>query len=147
MLVHSQLLGQVDIDEHSVLTLAAPLAGLEDCTRFKLFHDEGTDDTSRHVYWMQSLDNPAVTFSLTDPACCGIRYERDLENERDALQRERAEDAVVLVMVYKDVQQATHPALAPLKANLSAPLVINTASRRALQLPGLIVDVCMRRVG
>ncbi len=139
----SSLLGTIEFDDRSALTFVADLAGLEGCRRFQLCHDAGVEPNAPRVWWLQSLDQPDLTFSVTDPANLGVRYVLELSDEQAAaLKLQRAEDAVVLVMVYKDVLAAAHPALAPLKANLVAPLVIDPVARTALQLTGLKADVC-----
>ena len=41
MLFQSNLLGQVTVDENTVLNFPNGLPGFESCQRFKLFHEEG----------------------------------------------------------------------------------------------------------
>jgi len=82
MLFNSSLLGEVDVDENTIITFAHGLAAFENCTRFKLFHD--ADRNNPRVYWLQSLDNPDVLFSVTDPGRLGIRYEVLLSDDEIA---------------------------------------------------------------
>ncbi|MBP8814824.1 MAG: flagellar assembly protein FliW, partial [Laribacter sp.] len=109
----SSLLGTIEFDDRSALTFVADLAGLEGCRRFQLCHDAGVEPNAPRVWWLQSLDQPDLTFSVTDPANLGVRYVLELSDEQAAaLKLQRAGDAGVLVMVYKDVLAAAHPALA-----------------------------------
>ena len=75
MLFQSSLLGPVEVDENTVLHFPAGLPGLEGCTRFKLFHEE--NDNPR-VFWMQSLDDADILFSVVDAQEVAVRYEIEL---------------------------------------------------------------------
>ena len=144
MLFNSSLLGEVDVDENTIITFAHGLAAFENCTRFKLFHD--ADRNSPRVYWLQSLDNPDVLFSVTDPGRLGIRYEVLLtDDEIASLALARPEDAMVLLIVYREVDsQETNPLLAQLRANVRSPLIINLASLRGMQKLNLECDIVFR---
>lgn len=141
MLFQSSLLGPVEVDENTVLHFPAGLPGLEGCTRFKLFHEE--NDNPR-VFWMQSLDDADILFSVVDAQEVAVRYEIELTSaEIDALQLKAADDAAVLVIVYKDGQEQTDP-MGKLRANLRSPLVINLETRVGLQKVGLNCDIVFR---
>ncbi len=147
MLFESNLLGPVEVDESTVVTFAQGLPGFEDCKRFKLFHEEG--DAPR-VFWMQSLDDASVLFSVVDPAEVGVRYEINLNDDEVAeLALEKAEDAAVLIMVYRAPDDAAegenaHPLFhGSLKFNVLGPLVLNLVQQRAMQKTGFKCDVVL----
>lgn len=144
MLFNSSLLGEVDVDENTIITFAHGLPAFENCTRFKLFHD--ADRNNPRVYWLQSLDNPDVLFSVTDPCRLGIRYEVLLSDEEIAtLALARPEDAMVLLIVYRELDsQETNPVLAQLRANVRSPLIINLTTLRGMQKPNLECDIVFR---
>ena len=144
MLFHSSLLGEVEVDENTVITFDAGLPAFENCTRFKLFHDAERNTPS--VFWLQSLDNPDVMFSVTDPAHLGVRYEINLSQEEvDSLALEKQEDAIVLLAVYRDLpENESNLALAQLRANVRNPLIINMVARKALQKINLSCDIVFR---
>lgn len=138
----SSHLGPVEFEEQQVIEFPAGVPAFENCRRFKLFHQ--ADSTHPQIYWLQSLDRPELLFNLTDPAHLGVRYAFDLSaNEADQLQLSQPEDALVMVMVYKDDEAAAPgpAALAALRANLCNPLLINVSRRRALQKTGLSCDI------
>lgn len=141
MLFNSSLLGQVEVDENTIITFEAGLPAFENCTRFKLFHE--ADSNSPSVFWMQSLDNPDVLFSVTDPQKLGIRYEIELsEAEVAALALSRQEDAAILLTIYRELpDDEANPALSQLRANVRNPLIINLATQKALQKTGLACDI------
>ncbi|AQR64341.1 flagellar biosynthesis protein FliW [Aquaspirillum sp. LM1] len=147
MLFQSNLLGQVTVDENTVLNFPLGLPGFESCQRFKLFHEESEQADSPRVFWMQSLDDADVLFSVVAPEEFGVRYEVELSAEEvDALQLANPEDALVLVMIYKGsdaIDENTHPLLKSLSANLRNPLIINSVSLRGLQLGQLQCDMVL----
>ncbi len=130
----SSLLGTVDIDESTIIVFPNGLPALENCTRFKLFHDATAD--SPHVYWMQSLDSPEVLFSITEPVQLGLSYAIELSDEEIAtLDIQSPEEVSVAVIVYQDASANPdpHPFPVSLRANARNPLVINLRARLALQ--------------
>lgn len=141
MLFNSSLLGQVEVDENTIITFEAGLPAFENCTRFKLFHEADSNNPS--VFWMQSLDNPDVLFSVTDPQKLGIRYEIELnQDEVAALALSRQEDAAILLTIYRELPvDEANPALSQLRANVRNPLIINLATQKALQKTGLACDI------
>lgn len=148
MLFTSSLLGEVEVNEATTLHFPHGIPAFENCTRFQLFHDQDKADPS--VFWMQSLDNPDVLFSVVPPTELGLRYEIELgEDDVAALELSRPEDAAILLMVYKAQEQAdeSHPVLAPLRANVRNPLVVNLAARRGLQKGGLECDILFHNRG
>lgn len=141
MLFNSSLLGQVEVDENTIITFEAGLPAFENCTRFKLFHEADSNNPS--VFWMQSLDNPDVLFSVTDPQKLGIRYEIELnQDEVASLALSRQEDAAILLTIYRELpDDEANPALSQLRANVRNPLIINLATQKALQKTGLACDI------
>ena len=141
MLFNSSLLGQVEVDENTIITFEAGLPAFENCTRFKLFHEADSNNPS--VFWMQSLDNPDVLFSVTDPQKLGIRYEIELnQDEVASLALSRQEDAAILLTIYRELpNDEANPALSQLRANVRNPLIINLATQKALQKTGLACDI------
>lgn len=142
MLFTSSLLGEVEVDESTILTFERGISAFEACTRFKLFHD--AESPSPRVHWMQSLDHPDVLFSVVSPSELGLRYEIELTEDESALLRlEDPADLAVLLMVYKGDAPANdgHPLLAPLQANVRNPLLVNLKTRHGVQVTGLACDI------
>ncbi|WP_293764227.1 flagellar assembly protein FliW [uncultured Aquitalea sp.] len=141
MLFNSSQLGAVEVDETTIITFANGIPALENCTRFKLFHD--ADKTQPSVFWLQSLDNPDITISLTTPQALGVRFEVELDDAEVAqLALTNPGEAAILLMLYQEqADDDSHPALGRLSANLRNPLVFNLSSRQALQKTGLVFDI------
>ena len=129
MHIDSPAFGPIDVDTDKIIEFPHGLPGFENCQHFTFVED----GDSGAVLQMQSVDDPAVVFSVTDPKTLGVNYEFALSDEEvSTLALTSAADAAVAVIVRKDNGNGS-PADAGLKANFMAPLVINTVSRRGMQ--------------
>jgi flagellar assembly factor FliW len=148
MKVDSARFGSLEVEDDKVIEFPNGLPGFEHCKRFSLFHEENGHRPI--VYTLQSLDDPAVALPITDPANFGFRYELTLEDpDVDLLDLQSTEEATVAVVLHRtDANPRSRSADARVSANLLAPLVINTRTRRGLQqlIPKVGVDVTIHPV-
>jgi len=137
MIIESPRFGTLHIEPSKIIEFPQGLIGLEQCRRFTLFHPESDADTGPIYFILQSLDDPELAFYITDPEQLRFSYELTLSDEQtDMLQLNDAQDATVAVILSKitDEKDADEEVdKSKLRANLNAPLIINTASRRGLQ--------------
>lgn len=125
MKISSPVVGEIEVSPDRIITFPAGLPGFEACRQFALLHAEGND--APKLFVLQSLDDAEVGFTVTSPDVLGLNYEFTLTDaEVDDLQLTEAADASVLLIVRSDSEKPVH-------ANVMAPLVINTATRRGLQ--------------
>lgn len=116
----------VEINPDTIITFPGGLLGFGESKRYKLFHEEGKPT----VHWLQSVDDPELMVSVTDPANFQFSYEITLSDEESAsLQAKDASDLAVLLVVYRAAEEQG----GKVGANVRAPLVINLASRIGLQ--------------
>lgn len=116
---------EIEIDPQSVITFPLGISPFEQAQRYKLFHEEGKPS----IFWMQSLDDADLLFSVADPDLLKVSYEVTLSEEEQALLQVAAGDELRLaVIVYRD-----DGATEPLKVNTRAPIVLNLSKRLALQ--------------
>ena len=120
-----------DSEAHIVFPLGIP--GFEKNRKFQLFQQH-VDDV---VGYLQSVDDPDLTFSVFAPESLNIFYEFILSDEEQALLKlERAEDVVLLLVAYRQtVEENSEAQGSRINANFMAPLVINIESRLGLQKP------------
>lgn len=124
-----------EFDENSVITFPTGLPGFEKCKRFKLIHE--VDKPT--FFFLQSLDDPAVLFSLGDPALLNLSYEVTLwDAEQKLLDSGPGDELVLVVIVYTDEKAKFKPA--SIKANMFAPIVLNITKRRGLQKVLQVLD-------
>jgi len=122
MEVRTTRFGTVSINEDRVLTLPKGMLGFGSCTRFCLL--EPADDAC--FFWLQSLDDPALAFVVTDPNFFVPEYSVPIRPEQMAeLGIPQLADAQVFVIVNKVDNTLT--------GNLQGPLVINTLTRTGEQ--------------
>ena len=118
-------LKNIAVDPDSVFTFPAGIAGFEQCTRFKLFHEEG----KATVFWLQSLDQQDVMFPVVTPETLDIEYQIELSDEDCALiGLADPADAAVAVIVYRDEAQGGQIA-----ANTRSPVIVNLKTRKGMQ--------------
>lgn len=131
MKIESPRFGTLDIEQSKIIEFPHGLTGFEACRRFSLFHQDGEAGAQPKYFILQSLDDPAVAFHVTDPALLGFSYQIELSDEEVALLKlSDTTDAVVAVMLVKDDSGS---AQSELRANLKSPLIINTRTQCGLQ--------------
>jgi flagellar assembly factor FliW len=121
--------GMHEIDPESILTFPLGIAGFENLTRYKLFHEEKEQPI---VYWLQAIDDPDVAFSVVDPAQFGLYYDITLTDEETALlQVESENDIAVMLIAYK--QNSDTAGSDNVRANINGPVIINARTRLGMQ--------------
>lgn len=112
-------------DEGILLAFPKGLVGFPALTRFRLY--EPSDGYP--LKFLQSEDNPRISFVCMDPAGIKPDYAFALNDEDAALLAlEAPEDALILTLVVipEDPRRMT--------ANLAGPLVVNAKSRKGVQV-------------
>ncbi len=123
MEVRTTRFGVIEIADDRVITFDQGLLGFPDRQRFCLL-EPGEDAC---FFWLQSLDDPALAFVVTDPALFVPDYSVPIRKEQmESLALNSLDDAQVFVIVNKVDGFLT--------GNLQGPLVINTLQRRADQM-------------
>ncbi len=126
MEIKSSFFGEQSIDPSTIISFPNGIPGFEDQTRFKLFHQEGDNPL---IFWLQSLDDESLTFSVAQPSIFNINYAFILNDAEEALLGiEDTADALILIILHKD--ESDQPAI---KGAIKSPLVINSAKRIGLQ--------------
>ncbi len=121
-------LKDVPVNQETVLNFPRGLVGFEDKQRFSIFHEEGKPT----VFWLQSLDDPQLSFSIVPPDAIDVAYEIELSDEENQLlQLARPEDALVVVILYREA--AGEDGKNRISASTRSPLVINMARRIGMQ--------------
>jgi flagellar assembly factor FliW len=131
MEIQTSSFGTQTISADDILLFPNGLIGLEDHTQFKLFHEESENPT---VYWLQSATDAEFMMSIITPAVLGFDYDVELTAEEiELLKLDSAEDAIVLLIVYKQHEQDQSADKLDIRAIVKAPLVINTQAKLGLQ--------------
>ena len=132
---------EVEIDPDTIIEFPVGIPGFEDCHHFKLFHREGKNPS---VFWLQSLDEPDIVFSLADPDLLKISYELTLDDEEQRILRISPDDDLRIAVIL--LRQPAEGSIAPgnIQANTQAPIAINVTKRVALQKPLIDAEISIR---
>ena len=131
--IESPRFGTLMVNPSHVIEFPRGLVGLEECKHFALFHPEQKQTVH---FLLQSLDDPALAFHISDPEQLGFAYQIVLADEEAAdlairgaernVAKSAARLAVAVILSKERPDQ-------PVRANLNGPLVINLDTRRGLQ--------------
>jgi flagellar assembly factor FliW len=126
VLVRSERLGDLEVDDAKILTFPEGLVGFPGDTRFVLVEIEDGEA----YRWLQSADDPRLSFLTVIPWHFFPDYEPEIDPiTQQELGLKDVTDAIVLCVV--TIREATP---APITANLLGPLVVNTTSRVGRQI-------------
>jgi len=122
--------GKQTVDGHDIISFPNGLLGLEDYTKFKLFHEESENPD---IHWLQSITDADLSMSVVSPTALGIQYEITLtDDDEDLLKLDDINDIQVVLVVYKKDEDESNNG-GDLKAILRAPVIINTKTNIGLQ--------------
>jgi flagellar assembly factor FliW len=117
---------EMEINPENVITFPDSIAPFDGCTRYKLFHEEGKPT----VFWLQSLDEPDLMFSVADPAFLKLSYEVVLSDEDQVLLKAEQGDEILLAVI---LYRAGENAGGDINAVSTAPIIINASKRLGMQ--------------
>ena len=116
-------------DYGKIITFPQGIPGFETYTTYTIFHKE---EKELSAYWLESVAEPKVTFTLVDPTSYGLHYALDLTDaEQEVLAVDDPYQLAILMMLIKpDTPEKGQVAL---NANISGPIVINMKNQRGIQ--------------
>lgn len=123
MQVQTTQFGTIDVDDERAVTFVRGLLGHPDRTRFALVQIS----PDNYFIWLQSLDEPALAFVVTDPATFLPDYGVPLSEQTRAdigLDDDAAAQVLVICSKIDGV----------LTGNLRGPLVLNLSKQLATQV-------------
>ena len=106
---------------------------------FKLFHKEDSESASTDnpvVFWLQSVDEPNLAYSIFDPSLANFYYDVSLPDEDYDLLKSQSSDEIIMMVIIKDSDansSVKKEGLTLVNANITEPLFINLQSLRGLQ--------------
>lgn len=118
--------GEVEYDENSTLTFPHGLPGFPEATHFLLMPDSSPNDL---FYWLQCIDDGALAFALIDVYQIMPDYNPLVEPE-EIKELGNLADAQLeiynVAVIPEEIKQ--------MRVNLKAPIVINTLTRKGMQV-------------
>ena len=130
MEIKTRFFGTQTIDPDSILTFPEGIPGFEKYKRYKLFNQEGNDK----IYWLQSIDDERLSFSVTHPGHFNINYSFELsDQEQDTLQANESTELAFLILLHEQENETDQEQKPVIKGSINTPLVINTQQRIGIQ--------------
>ena len=128
MKVYTANFGELELNEDTFITFPSGILGFPNQKQYAIIDV----DANSPLKWLQSIEDPSVSFVVTDPNLFYPGYSVDAwKKDLEDIELSEATDAIVLIIVTvpKDPSQMT--------GNLKGPILINSKTRLAKQL---IVD-------
>jgi len=123
MKIETTRFGHVEVDPQRIITLPKGMLGFPDHRRFALI----ATSADSPFYWLQSVDEPALAFVVSDPALFLPEYRITLKgDDQEQLGVIDAGEVTVLVVCNKVDDLLT--------GNLQGPIAVNPVTRVGKQL-------------
>lgn len=117
------------VNEDKIVTFPLGIPGFEKYTTYVVYHKE---ENGYGAYWLESCDDPAITFTLVAPEQYGLSYELELnDDELATLGAESVEDLGVFMVLSKKLDELTGGE--SINANIRGPFIINPKKRLGIQ--------------
>ncbi len=118
-----------DGDSGKIITFPEGIPGFETYTTYTIFHKE---EKEIGAYWLESVEEPKVTFTLVDPTDYGLHYTLDLtDGEQALLAADDPRQLAILMMLTKP--ESPDNGQVALNANIGGPIIINMKNQRGIQ--------------
>ena len=139
MQINTKWFGTVEINDAKVITFEKGLIGFEDCSRFAIVY-ETEDKKEKPIMWLQSLDEQALALPIIKPEYIVDEYAPDVEDELVYKLGENVKSDDLMIFVTMTVPSD----LTKMTCNLKAPIIINTATMKAVQAVAVNEDYVVR---
>ena len=139
MQINTKWFGTVEINDAKVITFEKGLIGFEDCSRFAIVY-ETEDKKEKPIMWLQSLDEQALALPIIKPDYIVDEYAPDVEDELVYKLGENVKSDDLMIFVTMTVPSD----LTKMTCNLKAPIIINTATMKAVQAVAANEDYVVR---
>ena len=139
MQINTKWFGTVEINDAKVITFEKGLIGFEDCSRFAIVY-ETEDKKEKPIMWLQSLDEQALALPIIKPEYIVDEYAPDVEDELVYKLGENVKSDDLMIFVTMTVPSD----LTKMTCNLKAPIIINTATMKAVQAVAANEDYVVR---
>lgn len=126
--MNTRKFGEIEIDQHKVLTIVDGLPGFESYTRFALLEDPKT----KPFCWLQSVEEPNLALVVMDPFVFMPDYSIDLKSVKLSHRWNNISDqdlAIYVVINISDRGGETQ-----IRANLIGPIIINVKTGEMVQV-------------
>jgi len=128
MLINTKHFGEINLDESKIIHFDSGILGFEDFKSFTLLYDD-EDGERPDISWLQSIEEPSLAIPVISPFIVKPDYNPNVEDELLKPLGELSEENIVVLVsitVPADVEK--------ISANIKAPFILNSESKRGMQL-------------
>lgn len=128
MLVKTRHFGEIELDENKIIRFDNGILGFESFKDYTLLYDD-KEGEGPVISWLQNLEEPSLALPVINPFLIMENYNPEVEDELlQPLGELRDDNVMVLVTITvpSKVQDMT--------ANLKAPIIINSETRKGCQI-------------
>lgn len=140
MKIETTRFGSQEFTQDTILHFPKGLLNDSQLTEFKLFHKETDQENSSDnpvVFWLQSVKQPNVAYTIFDPSLANFYYQVALPDEDFNLLKsdQGEEDEIIMMVIIKDSNNndIKQDGLTLVNANITEPLFINLQSLKGIQ--------------
>ena len=129
MKAETRIFGTIEIEDEKIVTMEKGMIGFPELKHFALIFDEEKPQEERTIMWFQCMDDGDIAFPVMEPHKALEDYQPKINTEvLSGLGELKDEDIymIVTVTVPRDITKLT--------CNLQAPIIINTANNKAVQV-------------
>lgn len=126
MKINTKNFGEIEIEEKDIINFPFGILAFEDQTQFIIIKNKDSDNP---FHYLQSLNNSDLAFVIIDPFVFKKDYDINISDsvvEKLKIKKPEEVKLYTIVTVPKDLKKMT--------ANLSGPIVINTARNLGAQI-------------
>lgn len=128
MKVDTRVFGEIDIEDEKSIFFEQGIIGFPNLQKFALIYNSEKEKKGA-ISWLQSLDEPTFALPVMDPLAMCPDYNPQVEDELLKPLGELTEDNLFVLVTVTVPQNIEEIAI-----NLKAPIVINSATRKAGQV-------------
>ncbi|MDD7177411.1 MAG: flagellar assembly protein FliW [Lachnospiraceae bacterium] len=127
MTTETRLFGTITIEDEKLITFPEGIVGFPFLKQFALIHD--AENENAPIMWLQSMEEPTFAMPVIEPLLVVDNYNPTVNDEYMEPVGELAED-----QIYSLVTITVPPQIENMSVNLKAPIVINMANNKAVQI-------------
>lgn len=127
MTTETRLFGTITIEDEKLITFPNGIIGFPFMKQFALIRDE--ENKNAAIMWLQSMEEPQFAMPVVEPNLISDSYNPVVNDENLTPVGKMVEEQtylLVTITVPSDIEKMT--------ANLKAPIVINMANNKAVQI-------------
>lgn len=128
MQVKTKHFGEVDLDENKIIHFEGGVLGFEEFKDYTILFDN-EDGVQPNISWLQSIEEPSLSIPVISPFLIKEDYNPEIEDEL-LKSLDNLTDANLVVMVSITVPSD----VSKISANLKAPFILNSDSRKGVQV-------------